>query len=281
VKKTQLILILAIALILVGLVLTFSGCRGQRHEVSVPMGLDNPFWAKDFADLGIQGTFVLYDPATQHWQFHNKARADSAFSPASTFKIFNSLVGLQEKAVANDSVVLPWDRVVRGWEKWDMDQSMKTAFKYSCVWYYQEIARRVGEKRMQYWLSKVGYGNREMGAAVDSFWLNGSLKITALEQVEFLFALEANDLPFPKPIQENVKRIMVAEEGDGWKLYGKTGWGDRKGRQIGWYVGFIRSGAERRIFAMNMDIHEDEEAQYRLAMTRKILKKEGLMPGAE
>ena len=158
---------------------------------------------------------------------------------------------------------------------------MKTAFKYSCVWYYQEIARRIGVKRMQYWLDKVGYGNREMGAAIDSFWLQGSLQITALEQVAFLFALEANALPFPKAIQENVKRLMLTEEGEGWQLFGKTGWGDRNGRQVGWYVGYIRSGKERRIFAMNMDIHEDEDAQYRVEMTRKLLKKEGLMPGAE
>lgn len=266
---------------IVWMALALVGCRGQQLTISEPMGLDNPFWAKEFAQIGVNGTFVLYDPATARWQFHNKARADSAFSPASTFKIFNSLVGLQEKAVANDSVVLPWDKVERGWEKWDMDHSMKTAFKYSCVWYYQEIARRVGERRMQYWLNKVGYGNRQMGAAIDSFWLTGALKISALQQIEFLYALEAGDLPFPKAIQENVQRLMVAEQGEGWKLYGKTGWGDRKGRQIGWYVGFIRSGAQRRIFAMNMDIHEDEEAQYRLEITRKLLKKEGLMPGAE
>jgi beta-lactamase class D len=263
------------------LAIAMVGCRGQRLSLSAPMGVDNPFWAKEFAQIGILGTFVLYDPVTGHWQFHNKARADSSFSPASTFKVFNSLVGLHEKAVANDSVVLPWDKVVRGWEKWDMDQSMKTAFQYSCVWYYQEIARRVGEKRMQFWLEKVGYGNRTMGAAIDSFWLTGSLKISAIAQIEFLFALEALDLPFPKAVQENVHQIMVADEGEGWKLYAKTGWGGRAGRQVGWYVGFIRSGTQRRIFAMNMDIIEDEDAQYRQEITRKLLKHEGLMPGAE
>ncbi len=267
-------------MLVAGVLLGCNGCK-QRLSVSVPLGVDNPFWAKEFAQIGVMGTFVLYDPATGHWQFHNKERADTAFSPASTFKVFNSLVGLQEHAVPNDSVVLPWDQVVRGWEKWDMDQSMKTAFRYSCVWYYQEIARRVGEKRMQFWLGKVGYGNRTMGAAIDSFWLTGALKISALEQIEFLYSLEACDLPFSKSVQENVIRLMLAEEGNDWRLYGKTGWGERNGRQIGWYVGFIRSGKERRIFAMNMDIHEDEEAQYRQEITRKLLKHEGLMPGAE
>lgn len=264
-----------------GLALLLVGCRGQRLQVSEPYGLDNPFWAKEFAAVGVSGTLVLYDPVRQHWQFHNKARADSAFSPASTFKVFNSLVGLQEQAVPHDSLVLPWDGMKRGWDKWDMDQSMRSAFKYSCVWYYQEIARRVGEERMGYWLAKVGYGNREMGAPIDSFWLTGTLQISAIEQIEFLFALEASDLPFSRSVQENVHRLMLAEQGDGWQLHAKTGWGDRGGRQVGWYVGFIRSGDERRIFAMNMDIHEDDDARYRAVLTRKILKNEGLMPGAE
>lgn len=261
--------------------LLLAGCRGYLLKPTVPMGLDHPQWGKEFAEVGITGTFVLYDPKTGKWQFHNKERADSAYSPASTFKVFNSLVGLQTKAVAHDSVMFKWDGKDRGWEKWNMDHTMKTAFKYSCVWYYQELARRIGEPKMQHWLDKAGYGNARIGSNVDDFWLTGELSITAIEQVEFLFHLEALDLPFSKSVQENVHRIMLEESGDGWQLHAKTGWSDRTGRQIGWYVGFIRSGDEKRIFAMNMDIHEDEDAAFRKVLTRKILKAEGLMPGAE
>ncbi len=260
--------------------LLLTGCKTSTASSS-PAGTDNPEWAKEFSQLGVDGTFVLYDPSSGKWQFHNRERAARAFLPASTFKIFNSLVGLQTKAVANDSVLFKWDGKVRGWEKWDMDQTMKTAFQYSCVWYYQELARRIGTEKMQHWLDKVGYGNAQIGNKVDEFWLDGTLTISAIAQVAFLTKLEAMKLPFSKSVQANVHRLMLAEEGQDWKLYGKTGWGDHGNRQIGWYVGFLRSGTAKRIFALNMDIHEDEDAEYRKVLSRKILKAEGLMPGAE
>lgn len=273
--------ILRLAILIAPLLTLMVSCQGFRRSLTLPMGLDHPQWAKEFAQVGVKGTLVVYDPVRGKWQFHNRQRADSTYSPASTFKVFNSLVGLQTRAVSNDSVVFPWDGEDRGWEKWNMDQSMKTAFRYSCVWYYQELARRIGKQRMAYWLQKVGYGNARMGSKIDDFWLEGDLAISAIGQVDFLFYLEAMDLPFSKTVQENVHRIMLEEEGNGWQLYAKTGWNIRDGRQIGWYVGFIHCGAERRIFAMNMDILHDEDAQYRKVLTRKLLKGEGLMPGTD
>lgn len=259
----------------------FSACHVTRTTSEIPAGLEVPEWAKQFAQVGMVGTFVLYNPTTGTWQFHNRLRADTTFSPASTFKIFNSLVGLQTKAVANDTVVFKWDGKQRGWEKWDSDQTMQTAFKYSCVWYYQELARRIGQRPMAHWLKKAGYGNGKMGSKIDDFWLHGDLAISAVQQIRFLERLEALKLPFSVEVQQNVQRIMLEAEGDGWKLYSKTGWGDRNGRQIGWYVGFIRSGAEKRIFALNLDILEDEDAEYRKVLAQKILRSLGLMTEIE
>jgi len=44
---------------------------------------------------------------------------------------------------------------------------MKSAFRYSVVWYYQELARRVGEKQMKKYLSKNHYGNADTGDKID------------------------------------------------------------------------------------------------------------------
>ncbi len=266
--------------LLSALLITVLGCKSSLPNPN-PSGIERQDWAAEFAEVGITGTFVLYSPASGKWQFHDQARADSAYLPASTFKIFNSLVGLQTKAVAHDSILFKWDGKLRGWEKWDMDQTMKTAFQFSSVWYYQELARRIGQPKMQQWLNKVGYGNAKIGEKLDEFWLDGSLQISAIQQVLFLTRLEALQLPFSKAVQKNVHRLMLAEEGEGWKLYGKTGWGDHGNRQIGWYVGFVRSKGQSHIFALNMDIHEDEDAEYRKVLTRKILKAEKLMTSNE
>jgi beta-lactamase class D len=183
----------------------------------------------------------------------------------------------------NDSILFKWDGKVRGWEKWDMDQTMKTAFQYLLRLVLPRIgaANRSTEK-MQHWLNKVGL--RKCTNRQQSSTNSGSterLQISAIQQVLFLTRLEALQLPFSKAVQKNVHRLMLAEEGEGWKLYGKTGWGDHGNRQIGWYVGFVRSKGQSHIFALNMDIHEDEDAEYRKVLTRKILKAEGLMTSNE
>ena len=80
------------------------------------------------------------------------------FLPASTFKVFNSLVALQTGAVADEHTIILWDSVERRPE-WNVDMDMATAIERSCVPWYQEVARRAGAERMQHWLDTVHYGN--------------------------------------------------------------------------------------------------------------------------
>src|SRR5690606_21044420 len=140
--------------------------------------------------------------------------ADSGFIPASTFKIFNSLVALEAGAVASEEEVLEWDGVERGWDAWDQDHSMRSAIRVSAVWFYQELARRIGETRMQQYLREVRYGNQTMDGAIDDFWLSGGLRITPLEQVDFLVRLARNDLPFSDRTMAILRDILILEEGD-------------------------------------------------------------------
>lgn len=260
---------------------TCSSCKTPKHVLTNPIGIDSQEWEEMFEEEGVKGTFVLYDPASGRWRFHNYRRADSAFCPASTFKILNSLIALETGAIESDTTTIKWDGIKRSWEKWNSDQNMKTAFKYSCVWFYQELARRIGEESMQAWLYKTSYGNAKIGDKIDQFWLDGSLEISAVEQIEFLYQLEQFQLPFSRKTQEDVHALMLREEGEGWNLFGKTGWGERQGADIGWFVGFIQSGNETRIFALNIDIVNDQDGDIRIPLTRKILKAEGLMFGAE
>lgn len=280
-RSSRSTLILPVLIFVMG-ICNLSSCKAPKHVMTDAVGIDSQSWAELFEEEGLNGTFVLYDPASGRWRFHNQERANISFTPASTFKIFNSLVALELRAVANDTVVIPWDGQVRNYDKWNQDQSMRTAFKYSCVWYYQEIARRIGKEEMQEWLYKSSYGNATIGADVDQFWLDESLKISAVEQIQFLYLLEGFKLPFSREVQENVHELMLLEEGEGWYLYGKTGWGMRQNDlDIGWFVGFIHSGNETRIFAINIDLVKQADANQRIAMTRKLLKLEGLMFGAE
>lgn len=90
---------------------------------------------------------------------------------------------------------------------------------------------------MEEWIHKISYGNQDISGGIDQFWLSNSLKISPIEQVDFMEKLHMENLPFDKDVMKTVKRMMIQTEGDNYTLYGKTG----QGSNIGWYVGFIET----------------------------------------
>jgi len=131
---------------------------------------------------------------------HNKKRAKQQLSPASTFKILNTLIALDVGVVTSKDSVFQWDGTKRGLDAWNKDQTLQSAFKVSCVWCYQEIARNVGESRYRSALMDANYGNQRIGDQVDQFWLNGELQVSALEQINFLSRLVSDSVPFRRDI---------------------------------------------------------------------------------
>jgi beta-lactamase class D len=189
----------------------------------------------------VQGSFVLYDQKQDKYTFYNKAQFKQAFTPASTYKICNSLIGLETGVIKDSNFVIKWDGKVRQNPKWNADHDLKTAFKNSTVWYYQELARRVGGKQMKYWLDKANYGNADTSGGIDKFWLTGGLRITPEQEIDFLKRLHDNKLPFSKRSVEMVKQIMIEKEAPGYVLRAKTGWGAQDTTDIGWYVGYVET----------------------------------------
>lgn len=234
-------------------------------------------WREIFEKYGINGTFVLYNYSTGDTFFFNKERSESAYLPASTFKILNSLIALETKSIKNINDTIKWDGIDKGWSEWNKDQIMKTAMPLSCIWFYQELARRIGEKNMQKWIDNVGYGNNKTGSQIDNFWLEGDLKISAKEQVKFIERLINDDLPFDTLLQETVKSLIITDSTDNYTLHSKTGWAMRIPNQIGWYVGYIETKKGTWIFALNMDINDNSDAKYRQQITYEILKEERII----
>lgn len=227
---------------------------------SADEGLD---LARHFEAVSAQGSFVLFDSAGGTYLRYNPERARQRFLPASTFKILNSLIALETGVVDDEHVVFPWDGSDRGRESWNRDHDLASAFADSAFWYYQEIARRIGEARMRRFVSLVGYGNRKIGGGIDRFWLDGELRISADEQVELLRRLEKSDLPFSERAMATVRRMMKIEEGEGYVLRGKTGWSVEGGNH-GWYVGWVERADGPRIFALELSSSEPDFPMYRV-----------------
>ena len=243
--------------------------------VEVPSLRPRADWAQQLADSGVVGTFVLWEPDSGRLQASDTARANQGFLPASTFKLFNSLVALQEVAVPDENTVLPWDKVERYSPDWNQDLNMRQALPYSAAWFYQETARRVGVERMQHWLDTVPYGNATMGDSIDMFWLRGGLRITALQQIRFVEALHDEVLPFEVAHQRTVKRIMPGDSAATWHIQAKTGWAVLENEEYGWYVGWIERGGGTAYFAINLDIGSNEDARKRYTATHALLQRAG------
>lgn len=158
--------------------------------------------------------------------------------------------------------------------------TLASAFRGSVVWYYQEVARRIGKDRMLQHLRQLDYGNGDLSAGVDRFWLQGAFTVSALEQVAFLDRLLSGALPVSPASVTTLREAMVLEAGPGYRWMGKTGWagfGDFARPGVGWLVGWVERDGKRWIHAMNADIHDPSDAAKRLEITRAVLGELGLL----
>jgi beta-lactamase class D len=216
-----------------------------------------PDLAKHFA--GIDGAFVLYDTKNDKYYRHNEKRCAEQLSPCSTFKIPNSLIALETGVVEDENFVIKWDSLraprQEWWSSsWARDHNLRSAMKYSVVWYYQEVARRAGEENYRQYLRQINYGNQDISAGVDSFWLASTLKISANEQIELLKKFHHGELGFSKRTTGIVKSIIVLEQTEQYTLSGKTGAGPREnGKMLGWLVGYVETKDNLYFYALNFD----------------------------
>ena len=238
---------------------------------------------KYFDENKVEGCFALMDNGTGKFTVHNLGRyRDSSYLPASTFKIVNSLIGLQTGKISSDSMVIKWDGVKRRVEEWNRDLTMYDAFRVSAVNYYQEVAMRIGKDTMQLWLDSLRYGTKKITSTIDSFWLDNSLKISPDEELGLVKRLYFDQLPFFKSYQETVKRTMLFENNANYRLGYKTGWGfTEKGHALGWVVGWIEENNHPYFFVLNIESPDKDFDMWtvRMKMLKDILKYLGFFDG--
>ena len=244
---------------------------------------------KYFDENNVEGCFALMNNANGEFTVYNLGRyRDSSYLPASTFKIVNSLIGLQTGRITNDSMVIKWDGVKRWKEDWNRDLNMYDAFRVSSLPYYQEVARRIGKDTMQLWLDSLKYGAADKNqkvqikTTIDSFWIDNSLKVTPDQQLGLIKRLYFHELPFFKSYQEIVKRAMLFENNANYRLGYKTGWGtSEKGHAIGWIVGWIEENKHPYFFVLNIESTDKnfDMVTVRMKMLKAILKELGFLEG--
>lgn len=164
-------------------------------------------------------------------------------SPCSTFKIPNALIGLQTGVVSGPQHAKAWDGTEHSRSILNQDHTLDSAIEHSVVWYFQSLARDIGAERMAFWLAQLGYGNQDISAGIDRFWLGASLRISPREQLDLLKRLRHQTLPIRPAYQQQVTDMLARTSDLPGTLFAKTGSCRADATtgepDLGWFVGWI------------------------------------------
>ncbi|WP_343329915.1 class D beta-lactamase [Polaribacter staleyi] len=230
--------------------------KEQKNEI-IKNEIVKPAFQTIIDTHNVHGAILMYDLNKDLFYANDFKWAKTGRLPASTFKIPNSMIALETKVVDNDSTLFKWNGEKRAYKVWEQDLILKDAFKYSCVPCYQEIARKIGKKRMNAYLEKLNYLNMVVNSEnLDLFWLEGASKINQFEQIDFLKRFYKSELKISKRTEAIMRKILFIEKNKKYTLYGKTGLSVRNKQQNGWFVGYAQSEENTLFFATNISPKE-------------------------
>tara|TARA_Y100000034_G_scaffold48328_1_gene59636 strand:- start:5901 stop:6698 length:798 start_codon:yes stop_codon:yes gene_type:complete len=233
-----------------------------------------------------RGTIVVHDQKSNIYTIFNEERAKTRYSPFSTYKIPHSIIALETRVISDTDQIVRWDKQAYPredwWPKtWGGEHNLKSAIKYSVVPVYRHIAKQIDREKMKSYVASFDYGNRDISSGTDNFWLNGSLRISALEQIEFLKKFYNGQLKVSPRTIKLVKSILIQEQTEDYTLSAKTGGGNMGGDQraaLGWYVGYVEKSDNVYFFALNIEGQNFTEIlEPRLEITKNVLEELGIV----
>lgn len=203
--------------------------------------------------LNYRGCFVLYNTVEDTWQIYNKNYAAMRVSPDSTYKIYDALIGLESGIITPEHSEMNWNGEKYPFDTWNKDQDLNSAMQNSVNWYFQNIDRQAGIATIKKYIQKIGYGNQDISRDFPSYWIESSLKISAIEQVELLRKFYYNEFHFSRQNINEVKDSLRIYSSGNSTIYGKTGTGKVNGHEVnGWFIGFIEKSHNVYFFATNI-----------------------------
>ncbi len=227
-----------------------------------------------FNNIDSAGSILIYDMNNDIYTVYNKEQSEARLSPASTFKIYNALFALESGVASNIDHKIEWNRRVHYYKPWNKTHTLESAIEDSVVWYFEEIARKIGLTRMEIYLKSINYGNNNLSPQIDKFWLNGGLEISPKEQILLLRKLYNLQLPFSDNSQQLVKQMITLEEKPNYTISGKTGLLIKGNYYYGWFVGYVETETNVYIFATLIQKNKSEftwELNEAKVLTKDIL----------
>ncbi len=241
-------------------------------------------FAKALEPCGLHGSVTVYDYQKKTWYLSDSVDARRLLPPASTFKIPHLLIALETGAIADENEAVAWpghtDTTLYGYRpNIYKDMTVKEAFAVSAGWVFMEIAKGIPKEVYRDYLERLGYGNGDPDEGAVDFWNFGPLRISPVNQVEFLMDVYEETGPFSSRNYAILKRVMITEETRTYTLRSKTGWGRADGLSVGWWTGYVEREGAVFFFATRLtkplsDPHPSFAA-CRVSVTQDVLRQLG------
>lgn len=262
-----------IAVLLLGLTPFLSTYAAESSHYQWQTSSENISYTDLSAYFGAyQGSFVLYDLKQDSWYIHDMEHATLRVAPDSTYKIYDALFGLEEDVITPEDSLIAWNGETCPFEAWNADQTLQSAMASSVNWYFQAIDKQLGADKLSSYIQKTGYGNQDISSDLSSYWLESSLKISPVEQVELLREMLKNHFGFAPENIRAVKDAICLSTSDTGTLYGKTGTGRIEDKDVnGWFVGFVETADNTYFFATNIKAGENATGSNAAEITLSVL----------
>lgn len=242
------------SLFLLFLCLTSGFSAAQYDSEKKQNRITSPTLQSIIDGAGVVGAILIYDLSQNTYYSNDFDWAKTGQLPASTFKIPNTIIGLETGVIKNEKSIFEWDGKPKNFKIWEQDLILADAFHYSCVPCYQGVARQVGTEQMNAYLSKLSFGTMDVDDSnLDTFWLTGTSRINQFEQVAFLLSFYNKALPISDRTHDIVSKMMVIEKADAFQISGKTGWSVNGDINNGWFVGYLIKNGKPYFFASNIE----------------------------
>ncbi|MFT4535416.1 MAG: beta-lactamase class D [Saprospiraceae bacterium] len=247
----------------------FLSCSGKQKPISTPevvINHSNEVYNSDFQSIidsfDVVGSILVYDLQNDIYYSNDFEWAKRGNLPASTFKIPNSIIGIETGIIESDSTIFRWNGEDRWSPTWEKDLTLNEAFHLSCVPCYQELARGIGVQRMNDYIQKIDYGQIVVDHnTIDNFWLFGDSRISQFQQISFLRRLFLSKLPITERTEKIIRKLLVIDQNDEYTLSGKTGLSNENNHYNGWFVGFLETKKNTFFYATNIEPKEGKQYQ--------------------
>lgn len=273
--KSCLIFILALSIVIGSApLLAFGAATGSAYEFH-NANAEYEDLSSYFQDY--EGSFVLYDQNADYWNIYNKDASSKRVSPDSTYKIYSALFGLESGSITPKDSTISWNHTEYPFASWNQDHSLNSAMSNSVNWYFQALDQKTGMPALQKYIHEIAYGNQDLSSGISRYWMESSLKISPIEQVEQLSAMYRNDMQFKDENIQAVKNALHISTSYGTSLYGKTGTGDVDNKNVnGWFIGFLEKDGNTFFFATNIQGADFANGSMASKITLEILKEKNL-----